>query len=124
MTRTLITLATAAVVLAACGQQADPAAVETAPAMAPAAADAPPPATSAGATAKTGSGAGVITAVDAAAGTVTINHGAIGEVGWPAMTMNFKASPAVVQQAGVGDHVQFDLTVQGNAAEVTAMRPQ
>ncbi|WP_306414879.1 copper-binding protein [Brevundimonas aurantiaca] len=66
----------------------------------------------------------MVTAVDAAAGTVTINHEAIPAVGWPAMTMSFTADPAVVQQAAVGDRVEFDLTVQGNAGEVTAIRPE
>ena len=70
-----------------------------------------------------GSGTGTITAIDAAAGTVTIDHGAIPDVNWPAMTMAFTAAPAVQQKAKVGDQVQFDVTVKGPAAEVTDMRP-
>ncbi|MBI2260865.1 MAG: copper-binding protein [Caulobacterales bacterium] len=127
MTRTLIALAGAAMVLSACGQPADPAPAEpaaAAPADTASAAGATDPVTSPDVGARSGSGAGVVTAVDVAAGTVTINHEPIPAVGWPAMTMSFTASPAVVQQAAVGDRVQFDLTVQGNAAEVTAIRPQ
>lgn len=126
MTRTLTMIASAALLLAACGQQTDPAAGEraiAASATAPAAVDVSP-ATTLGEAGKSGSGEGVITAIDAAAGTVTIQHGAIAAVGWPAMTMSFKASPGVVQQAAVGNRVQFDLTVQGSVAEVTAIRPQ
>ena len=123
MIRTLIGLAAAAGMLAACGPQTDPAPAELVPAAAPAAGGMGS-AASPGAAARSGSGAGVVTAVDAAGGTVTIDHGAIAAVGWPAMTMRFKASPAVVQRAAVGDRVRFDLTVQGNAAEVTAIRPQ
>lgn len=127
MTRILIALAGAAMVLSACGQPGDPAPAEP-PAAAPAdtapAAGAAAPATSPDATARSGSGAGVVTAVDVAAGAITISHEAIPAVGWPAMTMGFKASPAVVQQAAVRDRVEFDLTVQGKAAEVTAIRPR
>lgn len=127
MTRTLIALAGAAMVLSACGQPADRAPTEPAaavPADTAPAAGATDPATSPDAGARSGSGAGVVTAVDVAAGTVTINHEAISVVGWPAMTMSFTANPAVVQQAAVGDRVQFDLTVRDNAAEVTAIRPR
>ncbi|MRL67347.1 copper-binding protein [Brevundimonas sp. SPF441] len=126
MTRTLISLAGAAMMLSACGQPADPAAepAAAAPVDTASAAGAADTATSPAAGSKSGSGAGVVTAVDTAAGTVTINHEAIPAVGWPAMTMSFTADPAVVQQAAVGDRVQFDLTVQGNAGEVTAIRPE
>ena len=126
MTRTLISLAGAAMMLSACGQPADPATepAAAAPVDTASAAGATDTATSPAAGSRSGSGAGVVTAVDAAAGTVTINHEAIPAVGWPAMTMSFTADPAVVQQAAVGDRVEFDLTVQGNAGEVTAIRPE
>ena len=73
--------------------------------------------------ATTADGAGVITAVDPAAATITINHEAIRSIGWPAMTMTFKASPAVLREAAVGDRIQFDLTVRDGAGEVTAIYP-
>ena len=126
MTRTFVSLAGAAMMLSACGQPADPAAepAAAAPVDTASAAGAADTATSPAAGSRSGSGAGVVTAVDTAAGTVTINHEAIPAVGWPAMTMSFTADPAVVQQAAVGDRVEFDLTVQGNAGEVTAIRPE
>ena len=126
MTRTFIALAGAVMMLSACGQPADQAAEPdaAAPVDTASAAGATDTATSPAAGSRSGSGAGVVTAVDAAAGTVTINHEAIPAVGWPAMTMSFTADPAVVQQAAVGDRVEFDLTVQGNAGEVTAIRPE
>ena len=71
----------------------------------------------------TADGAGVITAVDPTAATITINHEAIRSIGWPAMTMTFKASPAVLREAAVGDRIQFDLTVRDGAGEVTAIYP-
>ena len=72
--------------------------------------------------AKMAKGTGTVTAV--AAGSVTIDHGPIPEVGWPAMTMGFKASPEVAKSVKVGDKVAFDLKVQGGAGEVTAIRKQ
>ncbi len=118
MTRTLICLTGAALVLAACGQQTDPAPAEPA-ALAPATGAA----ASAAAAARTAHGAGVITAVDPAVGAITINHEPIEAVNWPAMTMSFKAGPAVIQEAAVGDRIQFDLTVRDGSGEVTAIYP-
>ena len=75
--------------------------------------------------AKHGQGTGVIRAIDAKAGTLTIQHGPIPGVSWPAMTMTFKAMPATLLQGlKVGQAIGFDTTVRGMAAEVTAVRPQ
>lgn len=74
---------------------------------------------------KTGKGVGVITALDAKAAKVTIKHGPIPSVGWPAMTMTFAASPpALLKGLKLGEAVGFDVTVHGMAAEITAVRPQ
>lgn len=73
--------------------------------------------------ATTGTASGVVTAVDTAAGTVTIQHGPIPAVKWPAMTMEFKADPtSVLNAVKVGDQVEFDMNTEGN--RVTAIRPQ
>ena len=69
-------------------------------------------------------GHGTVTAIDKAAGTITLDHGAIPEAKWPAMTMAFKAAPAIIDAAKVGEKVDFDLTVTGNAGEVTAITKQ
>ncbi|MCP1471963.1 Cu/Ag efflux protein CusF [Sphingobium sp. OAS761] len=69
-------------------------------------------------------GHGTITAIDKAAGTITLDHGAIPEVKWPAMTMAFKAAPAIIDAAKIGEKVDFDLTLTGNAGEVTAIHKQ
>ncbi len=75
--------------------------------------------------AKHGQGKGVIKALDAKAGTLTIQHGPIPAVGWPAMTMTFKAKPAkLLTGLKVGETISFDTTVRGTTAEVTAVRPQ
>ena len=70
---------------------------------------------------KTGKGAGTVTAIDAASGKITLDHGPIPELGWPAMKMAFKAGPAVTGQTAVGDKVEFDVRVSGMESEVTAV---
>jgi Cu(I)/Ag(I) efflux system protein CusF len=73
--------------------------------------------------AKHGQGAGVVKAVDRKAGSVTLQHGPIPGVGWPAMTMTFKARPAsLLNGLKVGQKVSFDVSVHGTSAEVTAIR--
>jgi Cu(I)/Ag(I) efflux system protein CusF len=70
---------------------------------------------------QSGKGTGTIAAVDAAAGTVTIEHGAMPELGWPAMTMAFAADPAVLAGVAEGDKVAFDLTLTGGRGTITAL---
>lgn len=72
---------------------------------------------------KTGKGVGVVTALDVKAARVTIKHGPIPAVGWPAMTMTFNASPpALLKGVRVGETVAFDVRVKGMDAEVTAIQ--
>jgi Cu(I)/Ag(I) efflux system protein CusF len=73
---------------------------------------------------KHGQGTGVIKALDPKAGTVTLQHGPIPAVSWPAMTMTFKAKPALLKGLKVGQTIDFDCDVKGMAAEVTAVRPK
>lgn len=72
--------------------------------------------------AKMAKGTGKVTAVDKAAGTITLDHGPIAEANWPAMTMAFKAAPALIDSVKVGDEVSFDLKLEGGSGEVTAIR--
>lgn len=74
--------------------------------------------------AKHGHGTGIIKALDRKAGSVTLQHGPIAAVSWPAMTMTFKAKPALLQGLKVGQTVDFDCDVMGASAEVTAVRPR
>lgn len=125
MKRRIILLTGLAAVLAACGQQAEPEslAIPMAQPGSPTVTVGADGSSSPAAGATTADGAGVITALDLAAATITINHEAIRSIGWPAMTMKFKASPAVLREAAVGDRIQFDLTVRDGAGEVTAIYP-
>lgn len=118
-----------AALTAACGKKAEtPVAAETnqaAPATATMSGDmgnmAMAPAATAPIMAK---GHGTVTAIDKTAGTITLDHGPIPEAKWPAMTMAFKAAPAITDAVKTGDKVDFDLTLTGSAGEVTAIRKQ
>lgn len=70
-------------------------------------------------------GEGVITAINAKAGTVTIHHGPIAALKWPAMTMPFKANPpSLLSGVKVGQKVQFTLMQMGGATTLTAIKPK
>jgi Cu(I)/Ag(I) efflux system periplasmic protein CusF len=72
---------------------------------------------------KTGKGTGVITEIDAKAGTLTIKHQPIVSLGWPAMTMGFKAKPAALLKGlKVGQKIGFDANQGSGLPEVTAIR--
>ncbi len=114
------------ITLAACGQPAEQKAAQAPAAAAPAmpAGDNMSSMAPDTAAAKSAKGKGVVTAVDVAAGTITLDHEEIPEVSWPAMTMGFKATPELAQSVKVGDKVAFDLTVRDGAGEITAIQKQ
>lgn len=62
-----------------------------------------------------------MTAIDKAAGKITLDYQSIPEVGWPVMTMAFSAEPEMLETVEVGDKVAFDAAITGNAGEVTAV---
>jgi Cu(I)/Ag(I) efflux system protein CusF len=64
---------------------------------------------------------GTITALDRTAGKVTLDHRAIPEANWPAMTMTFDAEPAILRSVKVGDNVAFDAEIAGSSGKVTAI---
>ena len=74
--------------------------------------------------AKMGKASGTVTAIDAIAGKVTLDHIAIPAVGWPAMKMGFSAKPSVLTGIAVGNKVDFEVTVTGSAGEVTSIKKQ
>lgn len=121
----ILTIAVLGVTLAACGKKpAEQAAEAQAPAAtAPAASD-----TMAGmdmSDAVMAKGSGTVTAIDKATGMITLDHGPIDALKWPAMTMEFKATPAtLLDTVKVGDKVAFDLRMMDGVAEVTAIQAQ
>ena len=81
------------------------------------------PTTPAALAAKTGDSTGVVKAIDTAAGTLTLDHQPIPGVGWPAMTMTFRATPpSLLSGLKPGDKVGFSVRVEGGGNTVTAIR--
>ena len=119
-----VAVAGLSIMLAGCGQEAEDA---SAPAVADGSGAAASSSEAMGnmampAEGKAAKGSGTVTALDAGAGKITLDHGPIVEAGWPAMTMAFDAEPAVLQGIAVGDKVDFDVMVKGGAGEITALR--
>ena len=115
--------------LAACGSKTDSNQAAVANTAAPAAAESNAMAGDMGnmamsPTAKMAKATGKVTAIDKSAGTITLDHGPIAEANWPAMTMAFKAAPALIDSVKVGDKVAFDLALKDGAGEVTAIQKQ
>ncbi len=69
-------------------------------------------------------GSGTVVAVDAAAGTVTLNHQPIAALSWPAMTMQFTAENALLQGVAAGDQVDFELKSALETQVITAIHKQ
>lgn len=57
---------------------------------------------------QTASAEGTVTAIDAEAGTITIAHGPVPAIDWPAMTMAFDANAQLREQVIVGDEIAFE----------------
>jgi len=74
--------------------------------------------------AQTATATGTIKKVNTESGTVTIAHGPVKALGWPAMTMGFKAKPDQLQKLKEGDKVQFDFSSQGMDSTVTRIEKQ
>lgn len=83
----------------------------------PTPAPAPPVASKASAT-------GVVEAVDLAAKTVTIAHGPVDALKWPAMTMTFKAPDTDLSAIKQGDHITFEFTSSGMDGTITTITRQ
>jgi Cu/Ag efflux protein CusF len=66
---------------------------------------------------------GTITKVDPAAGRVTIAHGAIQALKWPAMTMAFGVSDkALLDRAQPGKKIDFEIAKQGTSWVITEIK--
>lgn len=67
----------------------------------------------------------MVKAIDAAKGSITLQHEAVAAIGWPAMTMPFKlASPDLLKHVKVGDKVRFALHPAGTDSTVTSIAVQ
>lgn len=66
---------------------------------------------------------GTVDSVDAKAGKITISHGPVESLQWPAMTMAFKATPTQLASVQPGQKVEFDFIAQGMSATLTSITP-
>lgn len=73
--------------------------------------------------AKTYKASGVVKKVDAAKGNVTLAHGAVPELKWPAMTMGFAVKDkALFDKLAVDKKIDFEFVEQGKSYVVTAVK--
>ena len=73
--------------------------------------------------AQTHKGTGTVKAIDADKGTLTLAHGPIQSMNWPAMTMTFKAKDtALLEKAKPGANVEFTFVQSGKDFVVTEIR--
>ena len=70
---------------------------------------------------RTASAEGIVTAIDADAGTITVDHGAVPAIEWPAMTMAFDADEQLRQDVAVGDTISFDFTTGEGGNTITSI---
>ena len=68
---------------------------------------------------KHGAAAGTVTAIDPAKGTITLDHGAMSGIDWPAMKMGFSVKPGQLAGIKVGDKVAFEIDWDGKVGTVT-----
>ena len=66
-------------------------------------------------------GSGVLKKLDAKGGALTLQHGPIAALNWPARTMAFKADPALLSGLKVGQQVTFTVK-PGATPEVVAIK--
>ena len=70
-------------------------------------------------------GVGTVTAVNAAAGTISLDHEPIAAISWPAMSMQFTAeNPAILQGIAVGDRVSFEIRSATETSVITSVQKQ
>lgn len=55
---------------------------------------------------------------------VAIAHGPIQGIGWPAMTMTFRAPPDIAEGASPGAQVHFSFRQDGGSYVLTSLRPR
>ena len=64
-------------------------------------------------------GVGIVKAIDTTKGTITLQHQAITAIGWPAMTMTFKAGSVDISGLKFNDQVDFEFTSTGMDGTLT-----
>lgn len=70
---------------------------------------------------KSASGEGSITAIDPGTGKISLAHGPVAALSWPAMTMGFTADGGKLGGLKVGDKVKFTFRWDGKTAEIESI---
>ena len=73
--------------------------------------------------AATAQASGTVKAIDSQKGSVTIAHGPVPVLKWPAMTMGLKATPEQLAQVQVGQQVMFEFKSEGMQATLLSIKP-
>jgi Cu(I)/Ag(I) efflux system periplasmic protein CusF len=73
---------------------------------------------------QTATATGTVKKIDTDKGTVTIAHGPVEALGWPSMTMGFKAQPGQLESLKEGDQVEFEFTSKGMDSTITRIEKQ
>jgi Cu/Ag efflux protein CusF len=75
-------------------------------------------------TTQSAAGTGTVTAMDTANRKVTLDHGPIPDIKWPAMKMEFSVAPSVdLSKVKTGDRVRFTLSGSGSSYTVQSISP-
>ena len=70
------------------------------------------------------SATGVVKAVNPMAKTITLDHGPVASLHWPAMIMTFKTGNVDLASIKPGDHVVFEFASNGMDATLTKIERQ
>lgn len=71
--------------------------------------------------AQTASATGTVKSVNAEKGTITISHGPVTELNWPAMVMGFAATPELIAQIDAGDDIAFTFVSKDNKYRIESI---
>ena len=75
----------------------------------------------AGSIMQTASAQGTVTAIDAEAGTITVDHGPVPAIEWPAMTMAFEAYEQLRSEVSVGEGIAFEFRTGSEGSVITSI---
>lgn len=70
---------------------------------------------------QTASAEGTVTAIDAEAGTITVDHGPVPAIEWPAMTMAFEADEQLRSEVSVGEGIAFEFRTGSEGSVITSI---
>ncbi|QFT77571.1 Cation efflux system protein CusF precursor [Erythrobacter sp. THAF29] len=73
---------------------------------------------------QTANAEGTVTAIDAEAGTITVDHGPVPAIEWPAMTMAFGADEQLRSEVSVGEGIAFEFRTGSEGNVITSITKQ